>query len=133
MMNLLRFLIVMLFGLSVSIANGQSCCKKGPCDNPCPPPTGMHYSACPECCANMGGIHYCDTSAGRFVCKNGFYSSCYCDRHAVMDLQKIQGCCLWQGGVMLVDDTGLVVCNNGGVSEVCSLQLPGQNQKVAAW
>jgi hypothetical protein len=39
-----------------------------------------------------------------------------------MDLQKIQGCCLWQGGVMAEEDDGLVICNNGGVSEVCSRQ-----------
>ncbi|KTC66001.1 neurogenic locus notch like protein precursor (plasmid) [Legionella adelaidensis] len=81
------------------------------------------YSVNSECCANMGGLHYCDTSAGRFVCKNGYYSSCYCTRHAVMDLQKFQGCCMWQGGVLDADN-GLVVCNNGGVSEICTLQLP---------
>ncbi|WP_174901052.1 neurogenic locus notch [Legionella hackeliae] len=80
----------------------------------------------------MGGISYCDTSAGRYVCSNGYYSSCYCTRHAVMDLQKLQGCCLWQGGVLTVDDaTGVVVCNNGGVSEVCSLQSP--SQQVSIW
>ena len=84
--------------------------------------TQVAYSVCPDCCANMGGIQYCDSSAGRYVCKNGYYSSCYCTRHAVMDMQKIHGCCLWQGGVMLVDPLGLVICNNGGVSETCSLQ-----------
>jgi hypothetical protein len=89
------------------------------------------YSACPACCAEMGGISYCDSSAGRYVCKNGYYSSCYCTRHAVMDLQRIQGCCLWQGGVMAVDPMGLVICNNGGVSELCSLQTPVQS--VSIW
>lgn len=89
------------------------------------------YSACSDCCSQMGGIHYCDSSAGRFVCKNGYYSSCYCTRHAVMDLQRIKGCCLWQGGVMLIDPMGLVICNDGGVSEVCSLQ--NTVQPVAIW
>lgn len=89
------------------------------------------FSVCPVCCADMGGIKYCDSSSGRFVCMNGYYSSCYCTRHAVMDLQKIHGCCLWQGGVMTVDPTGLVICNNGGVSEVCSLQTPVKS--VSIW
>ena len=93
--------------------------------------TQVAYSACPGCCASMGGIKYCDSSAGRFVCQNGYYSSCYCTRHAVMDLQRIQGCCLWQGGVLVVDEVGLVICNNGGVSEVCSLQTPVES--VASW
>ena len=39
-----------------------------------------------------------------------------------MDLQRVHGCCLWQGGVMLVDPKGLVICNNGGTSEVCTLE-----------
>ena len=94
-------------------------------------PVSLVHSACPDCCAKMGGVQYCDSSAGRFVCNNGFYSSCYCTRHAVMDLQKIQGCCLWQGGVMAQDAMGLVICNNGSVSELCSLQDPVQ--RVAAW
>lgn len=89
------------------------------------------YSVCPDCCSRMGGISYCDSSAGRYVCKNGYYSSCYCTRHAVMDLQRIQGCCLWQGGVMAVDPMGLVICNNGGVSEICSLQTPVKS--VSMW
>lgn len=80
------------------------------------------------CCGQMGGVQYCDASAGRLVCKNGFYSSCYCNRHAIMDLEHIQGCCLWQGGVLHVEDaTGLVICNNGAVSEVCSLQEPAHS------
>ncbi|KTD06759.1 hypothetical protein A8135_03730 [Legionella jamestowniensis] len=85
-----------------------------------------------NCCGNMGGINYCDTSAGRYVCTNGYYSSCYCTRHAVMDLQKIQGCCLWQGGVLKVDETtGVIVCNNGGISEICSIQT--LTQPVSLW
>lgn len=77
------------------------------------------------CCKNKGGIQYCDSSAGRYVCTDGDYSSCYCNRHAVMDLQKFQGCCTWQGGVMKIEDeTGLVICNNGGTSDICSIQHP---------
>jgi hypothetical protein len=77
---------------------------------------------CANCCDSMGGISYCDSSAGRYVCKNGDYSACYCTIHAVMDLQKIAGCCLWQGGVFQVDELGLVICNNGSISEICSMQ-----------
>lgn len=77
-----------------------------------------------NCCNNMGGIKYCDSSAGRYVCSNGYYSSCYCTRRAVMDLQKIQGCCLWKGGVLAENvGNGLVICRDGSVSELCSLQI----------
>ncbi|KTD20394.1 neurogenic locus notch like protein precursor [Legionella lansingensis] len=76
-----------------------------------------------NCCGAMGGISYCDSSAGRYVCNNGYYSSCYCTRHAVMDLQKLEGCCLWQGGVLTMDERGVVICNNGGISEICTLQF----------
>ncbi|MDP3268775.1 MAG: neurogenic locus notch [Legionella sp.] len=79
------------------------------------------------CCNKMGGINYCDSSAGRLVCNNGFYSSCYCTRHAVMDLQLLMGCCLWRGGVSPnYTRTGLVVCNDGSFSEECSLQSPDE-------
>ena len=89
------------------------------------------YSVCPDCCAHMGGINYCDSSAGRYVCNNGYYSSCYCTIHAVMELEHVQGCCLWQGGVLTIDPMGLVICNNGGVSEGCSLQTPVKS--VSIW
>lgn len=85
----------------------------------------IHAEDCDHCCSKKGGIQYCDSSAGRYVCCDGDYSACYCTRHAVMDLQKIQGCCTWQGGVMMVEPaTGLVICNDGGVSEMCSIQEP---------
>ena len=84
-----------------------------------------------DCCDGMGGVQYCDSSAGRYVCQNGRYSSCYCDRHAVMDMQAFEGCCMWQGGVFTRDPTGLIICNNGGVSELCSLATP--RDKIAAW
>lgn len=89
-------------------------------------PFSAARAACDNCCGGMGGVSYCDSSAGRYVCNNGSYSACYCTRHAVMDLQKIQGCCLWQGGVFKIDELGLVICNNGGVSEICSIQNPIQ-------
>lgn len=84
------------------------------------------------CCNRMGGISYCDSSAGRLVCNNGFYSACYCTRHAVMDLQLLKGCCLWRGGVQFTyADTRVILCNDGSISEECSLQLPAE--KVATW
>ncbi|HAU2287792.1 TPA: neurogenic locus notch [Legionella pneumophila] len=83
------------------------------------------------CCSKMGGINYCDSSAGRLVCNNGFYSTCYCTRHAVMDLQFLMGCCLWHGGVYpQLNSSGLVVCNDGYVSEECSLQKPVEQISV---
>jgi hypothetical protein len=84
------------------------------------------------CCSRMGGVNYCDSSAGRLVCNNGFYSACYCTRHAVMDLQLLKGCCLWHGGVMpLLNTSGSVICNDGTVSEECSLQKP--QERIAIW
>lgn len=86
------------------------------------------------CCNQMGGISYCDSSAGRLVCNNGFYSTCFCTPHGVMDLQLLRGCCLWKGGVVAPSFTapnGLIVCNDGSVSEECSLQTP--IDKIAAW
>ena len=78
-----------------------------------------------NCCGKMGGIQYCDSSAGRFVCQNGRYSSCYCTRRAVMNMQAFEGCCMWKGGVFKLDEeSGLVICNNGGVSEMCTLGNP---------
>ena len=87
-----------------------------------------------QCCDKMGGVSYCDSSAGRLVCNNGFYSTCYCTPHAVMDLQLLRGCCLWKGGVLnsgLQSTPGVVLCNDGSVSEECSLENPAQS--VAAW
>lgn len=106
--------------LLISLALSSALLFAGHCgncikENNCPP-------ACDTCCGGMGGIQYCDSSAGRYVCNNGFYSACYCDRHAVMDIDNLQGCCLWQGGVLHIDNTsGAVICNNGSVSEVCTL------------
>lgn len=119
-----RLLVSCLLMLTFSLAYASNCgsCAK---ENNCP-------QTCDRCCGGMGGVQYCDSSAGRLVCKNGAYSSCYCDRHAVMDLDHLQGCCVWQGGVLDIDSsTGMVVCNNGGISEVCTLQ--DQPQSVASF
>lgn len=108
-MSLLKaLLLTALYGLSISTAVADSCCM------------------------NMGGVNYCDSSAGRLVCKNGFYSACYCTPHAIMDLQLLKGCCLWKGGVLpTYDNTGLIVCNDGSVSEECSLQNPAE--RISIW
>lgn len=102
--------------LAVTALHAGSCNGKTP--GTCKPP------ACDKekCCSLMGGISYCDSSAGRLVCNNGFYSSCYCTRHAVMDLQLFEGCCLWQGGVSRQDEVGVVICQDGTVSESCTLE-----------
>ncbi len=82
------------------------------------------------CCKGMGGVNYCDSSAGRLVCNNGFYSSCYCTRHAVMDMQHVQGCCLWQGGVKAITNQQIVLCRDGGYSEECSTMLLTNKQNM---
>ncbi|MDF1684534.1 MAG: neurogenic locus notch [Legionellaceae bacterium] len=89
-------------------------------------------AACSDnCCDDMGGIQYCDSSAGRYVCQNGRYSSCYCTRRAIMNMQAFEGCCMWKGGVLRVDDrTGYVICNNGGVSPMCTLGNPEQEAVI---
>lgn len=123
-MRLLLQLIIftLLFNLNNSFASRCEQCEKKKCASSC-------YTD--KCCQAMGGVQYCDSSAGRLVCNNGFYSSCYCTRHAVMDLEHVQGCCLWQGGVLDIDPTGLVICNNGAVSEVCTGETPSQS--IASW
>lgn len=96
-------------------------------------PFSMIYASCSgeACCSLMGGVSYCDSSAGRLVCNNGEYSDCYCTRHAVMDMQKFTGCCMWKGGVLRVNEKGIFLCRNGGISEECTLQTP--EERIAAW
>jgi hypothetical protein len=49
-----------------------------------------------------------------------------------MDLQKIAGCCTWQGGVFKLDEyTHAVICNDGGISEICSIYTPVKS--VSLW
>lgn len=119
-----RFFLVSLLLSHLTITTAGRCgdCAKG---KNCAP-------KCDLCCGGMGGIQYCDSSAGRYVCNNGFYSSCYCDRHAVMDIQNVQGCCIWQGGILNMDtDSGVVICNNGSISEICTIQSAPES--VASW
>ena len=69
----------------------------------------------------VGKPVYCDTTAGRTVLDNGSYSKLYCRYTAIMDIQTIHGCCSWAGGVLGVKN-GNVICRNGTLSAVCSLQ-----------
>ena len=75
---------------------------------------------CPNCCVGYGGISYGDSSSGRFVCNNGYVSQCYSTRHAIMNLQKFKGCCMWEGGVLKVTLKGEVICRDGQISELCT-------------
>ncbi len=119
-----KTLFILLITFSVVCLAGR--CGGGNQEKDCQP-------VCDTCCGSMGGVSYCDSSAGRLVCNNGFYSSCYCDRHAVMDLTHLEGCCLWQGGVLDTDDGGnVVICNNGAVSVVCSQELRQQEHR-SSW
>lgn len=117
----MRTLLFSLFivTLPVSYAAGPAC-----------DPNFVPYCDKKMCCNDMGGVSYCDSSAGRYVCNNGYYSTCYCTRHAVMDMQKFEGCCLWQGGVLTISETGIVICNNGGASEICTIQNPPQSTSI---
>ena len=73
----------------------------------------------------VGKPVYCDTSAGRTVLNNGSYSKLYCRNHAITNIQTIHGCCTWAGGIMAVKN-GDVICRNGALSAVCSLQNHGE-------
>lgn len=64
---------------------------------------------------------YCDTSGGRLVLNNGDFSKTYCRWTAVMNFQSIHDCCTWQGGVFLVR-MGKVICRDGSISPICSIQ-----------
>lgn len=70
---------------------------------------------------------YCDTSAGRLVLSNGDYSKYYCRYDAIMDYQNLHGCCSWSGGVFLVK-LGNVICRDGSISAVCSLQSKNEDE-----
>lgn len=87
---------------------------------------GCGADSCNSCCAGKGGILYGDSSAGRYVCNDGDYSVCYSTIHAVMDMQKFEGCCMWKGGVLKVLPEGIVLCRNGSYSEICSIRNMAQ-------
>lgn len=113
-MHPVRFFLIVILGLISFQSTAAPLCL----DNSC-------------CGGQAGGISYCDSSNGRFVCNNGDYSTCYCTRHAVMDLQQLMGCCMWQGGIRQVNGLGVVMCNDGAISEICSLQNP--TEKIVSW
>ena len=75
-----------------------------------------------KCCYGSG-ISYCDATAGHYVCNDGGYSACLCTNQAPVSTyrQLALGCCLWHGGVV-ASSLGQVVCADGSMSDVCSLQ-----------
>lgn len=75
-------------------------------------------------CTSVPKILYCDASNGRYVLDNGDFSASYCTRRAVMNLQKFQGCCMWRGGVAGINARGVVKCNDGSISQLCTMQGP---------
>ncbi len=83
---------------------------------------GCDADACDTCCAQKGGIRYSDSTGGRYVCNDGDYSVCYSTIHAVMDMQKFEGCCMWEGGVLKTTPEGIVLCRDGSYSEICSMR-----------
>lgn len=74
-------------------------------------------------CCGAHSISYCDLSSGHYVCNDGGYSTCICTEQAsVSAYQQLNlGCCLWHNGVA-ANSLGQVVCNDGSLSEVCSLK-----------
>ena len=122
--ELIRILFMLVALLTIPASNVYACFSSG---QSCPRDCGKKKDTC---CGGMGGISYCDSSAGRYVCQNGDYSVCYCTPHAVMDLQFIQGCCVWQGGVKHVTIGGSVICRNGVEAEICSKQNKGLSNGV---
>jgi len=90
--------------------------------------TLQSYADSSCCCQGYGGISYADSSMGRYVCRNGYISQCYSTRHAIMDLQKLKGCCLWEGGVEKITIKGEVVCRDGNVSEPCTIERQNHNK-----
>ena len=74
-------------------------------------------------CCYASGISYCDATSGHYVCKDGGYSACLCTNGAPVSTyrQLALGCCLWHGGVV-ASTLGQVVCADGSLSSVCSLE-----------
>lgn len=81
-------------------------------------------------CENGNDVRYCDSSTGLNVNQNGDYGSSYCTRHAVMDMQKFAGMCMWHGGVAKITDKQEVICNDGSLSELSTLQIRKYNIDV---
>ena len=108
----MRYLLVFLLSISISTSYALGF-------NSVPPRPKPKVDEC-----STSKFSYCDSSAGRYVMHNGDYSKCYCTKAAVMDLKILEGCCLWQGGVLKKTRQGVVICNNGTISEFCTLQRP---------
>lgn len=81
-------------------------------------------------CSDVPKISYCDATNGRYVLDNGDFSATYCTRRAVMNLQKFKGCCMWRGGVASINVKGVVQCNDGSISPVCTLQGPQEKATI---
>jgi hypothetical protein len=73
-------------------------------------------------CKNGNDVRYCDSSSGLNVNQNGDYGSSYCTRHAIMDMQKFAGVCMWHGGVANITETQEIICNDGSFSELGTLR-----------
>ena len=65
---------------------------------------------------------YCDSSTGLTVNQNGVYGSTYCTRHAVMDMQKFEGVCMWHGGLEKITQNQDILCRDGTISELSTLR-----------
>lgn len=79
------------------------------------------FSTVSFACSQVYDSRYCDSSAHFMVNDNGDYGSAYCTRHAVMDLQKTAGLCIWHGGLASIGPNREVICNDGTYSEIGSL------------
>lgn len=79
---------------------------------------------------SVGKIVYCDSSTGRYILDDGSTSAQYCTIHATMNLHKFSGCCMWHGGVSPLTTKVIIHCNDGTVSEICSLQIPHDNAVI---
>ena len=70
------FIIMMLLCAQAFSSTCGNTCPTCPLDKQhaqaCPPPAKTIYNPCPSCCAEMGGVQYCDKSSGRFICNNGY-------------------------------------------------------------
>lgn len=82
------------------------------------------------CSGKSLDVCYCDSSTGRNVLNSGSYSTTYCTRRAVMNLQKLEGCCMWHGGVLKTTVKDGVQCRDGSVSEFCTRQIPHDKVSV---
>ena len=81
-------------------------------------------------CENGNSIRYCDSSTGLNVNQNGDYGSSYCTRHAIMDMQKFAGMCMWHGGVAKITERQEIICNDGSLSELSTLRNRNYDEEL---